>query len=74
MKTEDQTESAINMFDDEFHAIMEQDFSAEKNANETSEAVRVNEEHETESNATEIDEDDHLAVSGKWFVCIHFIF
>ncbi len=51
------------MFDDEFHLIMEQDF----------EAVRVNEEHETDdSDATEIDEDDHSAVSGEWVgsVCL----
>ncbi len=73
VKTEEQSESAIDMFDDEFHAIMEQDFSAETNANETSEAMRVEEEHETDSDATEIDEDDHSAVSGQWFVGIYFI-
>ncbi|XP_017461456.1 PREDICTED: zinc finger protein 320-like, partial [Rhagoletis zephyria] len=63
VKTEEQDESAIDMFDDEFHAIMEQDFSAKTNANETSEAVMVEEEHETDSDATEIDDDDHSAVS-----------
>ncbi|KAH9408120.1 DNA topoisomerase 2-beta [Tyrophagus putrescentiae] len=58
VKTEEQDESAIDMFDDEFHAIMEQDFSAKKNPNEKSDAEIANEEHETDSNATEIDEDD----------------
>ncbi len=72
MKTEEQSESAIDMFDDEFHAIMEQDFSAETNANETSETVRVNEAFETDSDATEINEDH--SVSGELFVYIHFIF
>ena len=72
MKTEEQSESAIDMFDDEFHAIMEQDFSAETNANETSEAVRVNEAFETDSDATEINENH--SVSGELFVYIHFIF
>ena len=74
VKTEGQTESSIDMFDDEFHLIMEQDFSAAKNANETSEAVRLNEEHETDSDATEIDDEDYGAVSGELFVSIHFAF
>ncbi len=74
VKTEEQDESAIDMFDDEFHAIMEQDFSDNKNANETNEAESVNENFETDSDATEIDEDDHSAVNGQWFVGIHFIF
>ncbi|XP_017462470.1 PREDICTED: zinc finger protein 70-like [Rhagoletis zephyria] len=63
IKTEEQNETTIDMFDDEFHAIMERDFSAEKNANEASEAVRVNEEHETDLDATEIEDDDYSAVS-----------
>ncbi|KAH9394174.1 hypothetical protein TYRP_021309, partial [Tyrophagus putrescentiae] len=62
IKTENQDKSAIDMFDDEFHVVMERDFSAETNANETSEAVRVKEEHEVDSIATENDEDDHSAV------------
>ncbi|KAH9391094.1 hypothetical protein TYRP_006688, partial [Tyrophagus putrescentiae] len=61
VKTEDQNEFQIDMFDDEFHFLMEQDFSAETNANRTNNAV--NEEQETDSDATEIDEDDHLEVS-----------
>ncbi|XP_017493378.1 PREDICTED: zinc finger protein 436-like [Rhagoletis zephyria] len=61
VKTEDQNEFQIDMFDDEFRAIMEQDFSAETNANGTNDAV--NEEQETDSDATEFDEDDHAAVS-----------
>ena len=63
MKTEEQNELAIDMFDDEFHAIMEQDFSAETNANEASEAA--NKDLETDSDATEIDEDDHSAINGE---------
>ncbi|XP_017463456.1 PREDICTED: zinc finger protein 710-like, partial [Rhagoletis zephyria] len=63
VKTEEQSESAIDMFDDEFHAIMEQDFSAETNANETSETVRVNEAFETDSDATEINEDHSVSES-----------
>ncbi len=63
VKTEDQNEFQIDMFDDEFHLIMEQDFSAETNANGTNDAV--NEEHETDSDAAEIDDDDHSAVSGE---------
>ena len=47
--------------------------SEDENADEAIEAVRVNEEHETDSDATEIDEDGHSAVSGK-FVGNHFIF
>ncbi len=74
MKTEEQNELAIDMFDDEYHAIMEQEFSAETNANETNKAESINDEHETDSDATEIDEDDHSAVSGMWFVYIHFMF
>ncbi len=74
VKTEEQDESAIDMFDDEFHAIIEQDFSAKKNPNEKSDAEIANEEHETDSNATEIDEDDDSTVSGQLFVGIHFIF
>ena len=73
VKTEDQDETSIDMFDvEEFHAILERDFSAETNADETSETARVNEEQETDSDATEVDE-DHSAVSGQWFVYIHFI-
>ncbi|XP_017492918.1 PREDICTED: zinc finger protein 184-like [Rhagoletis zephyria] len=63
VKTEDQDEFQIDMFDAEFRAIMELDFSAETNANGTSQAVRVNEKHETDSDATEIDDDDHSAVN-----------
>ena len=52
---------------------MEQDFYANKNVNETSEAVSVNEKHETDSDATEIDE-NYAAVSGQWalFICLFF--
>ncbi|XP_017492801.1 PREDICTED: zinc finger protein 215-like [Rhagoletis zephyria] len=63
VKTEEQTESAIDMYDAEFYAIMERDFSAETNANEASEAVSSSEELDTDSDATEIDENDHSAVS-----------
>ncbi len=68
MKTEDQNEFQIDMFDDEFRAIMELDFSAGTNANGTNDAV--NEEQETDSDATEIDDDDHSAVSGEWTVFV----
>ncbi len=71
VKTEEQTESAIDMFDDEFYAIMEQDFSDNKNANETNKAESVNEDLETDSDDTEIDE-DHSAVSGEWAVFVWF--
>ena len=74
IKTEKPDEMSIDMFDDEFYAIMERDFSAETNANEASEAVSSSEELDTDSDATEIDENDHSAVSGQWFVGIHFIF
>ena len=68
VKTEAQDESAIDMFSDEFHAIMEKEFSDKTNDNETREAERINEEDlETDSDATEIDE-DHSAVSGQ-FCC-----
>ena len=65
IKTEEPNESTIDMFDDEFYAIMEQNFSVKTNANETSEAENVNEDLETDSDATEIDENDHSAVSGQ---------
>ena len=64
VKTEEQNESAIDMFDVEFYAIMEQEFSAKTNANEASETVSASEELDTDSDATEIDENDHSAVSG----------
>ena len=70
VKTEDQNEFQIDMFDDEFNFLMEQDFSAETNANRTNNAV--NEEQETDSDATEIDEDDHPEVSGEWSVFVWF--
>ena len=73
VKTEEQNESAIDMFDVEFYAIMEQDFSAKLNENETSETEKVSEEHETDSDAIETDEEDYAAFSGEWFVGIHFI-
>ncbi len=71
IKTEDQDETLFDMFDDEFHERLEQDFSANKNANETSEALRVNEEHETDSDDTEINE-DYAAVSGEWALFLSF--
>ncbi len=74
VKTEEQNESAIDMFDVEFYAIMEQEFSAKTNANEASETVSASEELDTDSDATEIDENDHSTVSGQWFVGILFIF
>ncbi len=64
IKTEDQSETSIDMYDNEFHERLEQDFYANKNVNEASEAVSVNEEHETDSDATEIDE-DYAAISGE---------
>ncbi len=59
VKTEDQNESAIHMYDDAFPFILEHDFSEVQKANERSEAARVTEEpDETDSDAsTEIDED-----------------
>ncbi len=74
MKTEDPTKISIDMYDDEFHERLEQNFYANNNANEASEEVRVNEKHETDSDATEIDGDDHSALSGELFIGIHFIF
>ena len=73
VKTEDQNETLIDMYDNEFHERLEQDFYANKNVNETSEAVSVNEKHETDSDATEIDE-NYAAVSGQWalFICLFF--
>ena len=58
VKTEDQNEPAIDMYENAFHIILQRDFSAVQKANE-SEAVRVTEEpDETDSDAsTEIDED-----------------
>ena len=54
------------MYDDEFHLIMENDFAATaENVNEVSEALSVNEESETDSDATEIDDENYEAVSGK---------
>ncbi len=73
MKTEDPTKISIDMYDDEFHERLEQNFYANNNANETSEEVRVNEEHKTDLDATEIDEDDHSALNGELFVGIYFI-
>ena len=64
----------VDMYDAEFDAIMEQDLSAETNANETNKAESVNDDQETDSDANETDEDDHSEVSGMWFVGIHFIF
>ena len=59
------------MFDDEFYAIMEQDFSAEKNPNGTNDAAK--EEQETDSDATEIDDGtDYSAVNGEWTVFVWF--
>ena len=59
VKTEDQNESAIHMYDVEFRFILQQDFSAVQKANERNEAVRVNEEPDNaDSDArTETDED-----------------
>ena len=60
VKTEDQNESAIHMYDEAFPFILHQDFSAVQKANERSEAVRrlTEEPDETDSDAsTEIDED-----------------
>ncbi|KAH9403489.1 hypothetical protein TYRP_015383 [Tyrophagus putrescentiae] len=63
-KTEEQDETSIDMYDDEFHLIMENDFAATaENVNEVSEALSVNEESETDSDATEIDDENYEAVS-----------
>ena len=74
-KTEEQDETSIDMYDDEFHLIMENDFAATaENVNEVSEALSVNEESETDSDATEIDDENYEAVSGKWAVGFIYIF
>ena len=65
IKTEEQDETSIDMYDDEFHFIMEKDFaSTAENVNEVSE----NEDSENDSDATEIDDEDYEAVSGEWAV------
>lgn len=71
IKTKDQTEILVDMYDDESHERLVQDFYANKNVNETSETVSVNEKHETDLDATEIDE-DYAADSGQWaqFICL----
>ena len=74
VKTEEEDEFSIDMFDDEFHAIMEQEFFDNKNAIETNKTESVDEDFQTGSDATDIDEDDHSTVSGQLFVYIHFIF
>ena len=55
----------ITIYDLKLHLSLLKEYSAKKNANETSETVRVKEKHETDSDATEINEDDHSAVSGE---------
>ena len=74
IKTEEQNETAIDMLNDEFHLIMEQDFSAINNANEKNKAENISEEDEADSDATEIDDEVYAAFSGEWFACFHFLF
>ncbi|XP_017463405.1 PREDICTED: zinc finger protein 235-like, partial [Rhagoletis zephyria] len=67
IKTEEPDETSIDMYDDEFHFIMEKYFAATaKNVNEGNEALSKNEESENDSDATEIDDEDYEAVSGGW--------
>ena len=69
IKTEEQDETSIDMYDEEFHFIMEKDFaSTAENVNEVNEALNENEESENDSDATEIDDEDYEAVSGEWAV------
>ena len=56
IKTEEQDETSIDMYDDEFHFIMKKNFAVTaENVNEVSE----NEESENDS-------DDYEAASGEW--------
>ena len=71
VKTEKQNESTIDMFDDKFYLIMEQDFFAKTKANETSEAVLDKEELDTDSDETEID-NDYATVSGE--LCLQSVY
>ncbi|KAH9387804.1 hypothetical protein TYRP_009001 [Tyrophagus putrescentiae] len=60
IKTEEQDETSIDMYDYEFYLIMEKDFGATaENVNE----VSGNEESKNDSDATEIDDEDYEAVS-----------
>ncbi len=57
------------MFEDAFYLIMKNEFAATaENVNEVNEALSENEESETDSDATEIDDEDYEAVSGEWAV------
>ncbi len=56
------------MYDDEYRWFMEKNFAATAdNVIEVNEALSVNEESETDSDDTEIDE-DYEAVNGEWTV------
>ena len=67
IKTEEQDETSIDMYDDEFHFIMENNFGATaENVSEVNEAWSGNENSEIDSDATEIDDEDYEAVSGEW--------
>ncbi len=56
------------MYDDEYRWFMEKNFPSPKNVNEMNETLSENEESETDSDATEIDDEDYEAVSGEWAV------
>ena len=57
------------MYDDEYRWFIEKNFAATaENVNEVNEALSENEESETDSDATEIDDEDYEAVSGEWAV------
>ena len=57
------------MYDDEYRWFMEKNFAATAdNVIEVNEALSVNEESETDSDDTEIDDEDYEAVNGEWTV------
>ncbi len=69
IKTEEPVETSIDMYSDEYRWFMEKNFAATaENVNEVNEALSENEESETDSDATEIDDEDYEAVSGEWTV------
>ncbi|KAH9387816.1 hypothetical protein TYRP_009013 [Tyrophagus putrescentiae] len=66
IKTEEQNGTSIDMYDDAYHFILEKDFAATaENVSEVSEALSENEESETNSDATEIDDEDYEANLSK---------
>ena len=63
------------MYDDEYRWFIEKNFAATaENVNEVNEALSENEELETDSDATETDDEDYEAVSGEWAVWIYLFF